>query len=770
MISNQSYCFSGIATLYSFFFLVSLFLHTLASPMLHYCRHDQRDALLDFKHEFPVNESNSSPYLSSWNKTSDCCFWRGVTCDAKSGEVISLDLSFSPFNNSLNPNSGLFKLHHLRNLTLANCYLYGEIPSSLGNLSHLTHLDLSENYLVGEVMALVGNLTQLRYLSLSSNKFSGNIPVSFANLTKLSYLDISENQFESTLPRDMSRFHNLEEFYVGGNSFSGSFPTSLFMNPSLTWVVLTRNQFKGPIEFSNTSSSSKLQGLYLSHNKFDGPIPKSISKFSNLEHLFLGSNSFTGSVPTFLSKLVNLEILDLSHNNLVGPIPRSNIVKLKSLDLSNNKLEGEIPGWLAGLSASMLSGNSFKSFAKSFEVSDLTQIILLDLSSNSFRGPLPSWICKLRSLDLLDLSNNSFNGSIPQCFKNIVVDLRTLNMQNNDFSGILLPEIFVNATRLIRVDVSGNKFEGKLPESLINSRYLEILNVRSNRFKDKFPSWLSSLPSLNVLIIRSNEFYGPLYDHPNVSIGFQSLKVIDISHNDLNGTLPPFYFSNWREMTTLSKDISTGMYMENPGFSGGYYLPSMEMVNKGVDTKFEQILKDFRAIDFSGNNFVGEIPKSIGLLKGLRLLNLSGNAFTSNIPQSLANLKNLEALDLSRNQLSGQIPPDLGSLSFLSTMNFSHNNLQGPIPKGTQFQRQNCSAFMDNPRLNGLEDICGETHVPDPTPQETEDLSEPEEQQVISWIAAAIAYAPGVFCGFVIGHIFFTQKHEWFMEMFRPSN
>ncbi|KAF2579624.1 hypothetical protein F2Q68_00006178 [Brassica cretica] len=175
---------------------------------------------------------------------------------------------------------------------------------------------------------------------------------------------------------------------------------------------------------------------------------------------------------------------------------------------------------------------------------------------------------------------------------------------------------------------------------------------------------------------------------------------------------------------------------------GGFYRSSMEMVNKGVDTKFQRIRKDFKAIDFSENEFGGKIPSSIGFLKELRLLNLSGNTFTGNIPQSLAKLTNLEELDLSRNQLSGQIPSELGSLSFLSIMNFSHNNLEGPIPRSTQFQRQICSAFMYNSNLYGLEDICGKTHVPNPTPQESEDLSKPKEQ-VISWISAAIAYGPG---------------------------
>ncbi|KAL0854919.1 hypothetical protein Bca101_060071 [Brassica carinata] len=755
MISSLSYCFSRIIITLYFFFLIFLVLHTLASPTLHYCRHDQRDALLEFKYEFLVNESISVLSLSSWNKTSDCCSWEGVKCDAKSGEVLSLFLDSIPLNNSLKPNSGLFKLQHLRNLTLRDCNLSGELPSSLGNLSHLTKLHLSKNYFVGEIPASFGNLNQLRDLSLADNQFSGNIPFSsFANFTKLSHLVISNNRFtgefplvllnlttslselvisdnlfKSTLPPDMSHFHSLENIDVGGNSFFGSFPTSLFMNPLLRTASLRKNQFEGQVEFRNTSSFSKLHILFLQQNKFDGPIPKSISKFSNLKNLDLHDNNFTGSVPN----LANLEYLDLSYN----------------------KLEGEVSDSLGSVSELTLSHNFFSSFGKSFEVFDLTNIQTLDLSSNSFRGPLPHWICKLRPSLLLELSNNNFSGSIPQCLSNVMADLSTLNLQNNNFSGIL-PSIFVNATNLVALDISDNQLEGKLPESLINCISLEFLNVKSNRIKDTFPSWLGSLPSLSVMILRANEFYGPLY-RPHVSIGFQSLKIIDISHNHFNGTLPPFYFSNWREMINITKRVSE--YMED-GYS---YINSMEMVNKGVDMLFELIRTDFGGIDFSGNNFSGKIPESIGLLKGLRLLNLSSNGFTNSIPQSLANLTNLEALDLSRNQLSGQIPQNLGSLSFLSIMNFSNNNLEGPIPRSTQFQRQNCSAFMDNPRLYGLEDICGiKSHVPTPTPQASKDFSEPKEQ-VINWIAAAIAYVPGVFCGLVIGYIFIPHIHKWFM-------
>ncbi|WZZ33258.1 hypothetical protein YC2023_016659 [Brassica napus] len=194
---------------------------------------------------------------------------------------------------------------------------------------------------------------------------------------------------------------------------------------------------------------------------------------------------------------------------------------------------------------------------------------------------------------------------------------------------------------------------------------------------------------------------------------------------------------------------------------------SIEMVVKGVDMRFERIRKDFRAIDFSGNRFYGKIPISIGFLKELRLLNLSCNTFTKDIPRNLANLTNLETLDLSSNKLSGEIPQDLGKLSFMSYMNFSHNRLQGPVPRGTQFQRQNCSSFVDNPGLFDLQEICGGIHVPNPTSQQHEELSE-EEEKMFNWVAAAIAYGPGVFCGFLIGYIFTSDKQEWLTEKFGP--
>ncbi|CDY26195.1 BnaA06g12220D [Brassica napus] len=742
-----------------FFFFLSLICSTLSSPTL------QMDALLEFKNEFPFSAPNPNASFdfsfSWWNTSTNHCSWKGVTCNANSGAVISLVLEDIVLNGSLKANTSLLKLQHLQNLTLCNCILRGEIPSSLGNLSHLMQLDLFNNDLVGEIPTSLGNLNQLTFMSFSSNNLTGHVPSSFANFNKLSNLDLSRNQFsggdlplilsnltslseldlssnhfKSKLPSNMSRLHNLKVFDVKRNYFLGNVPTSLFMIPMLLGVYLRGNQFEGPLEFGNTSASSRLVSLDLSSNNFHEPIPEDIFRFLKLETLDLSNNSFTGAISRSMSKLVSLRFLDLSYN----------------------KMEGQVPSFLWSLDTLTLSHNYFSSLEE--VVVNGILVFKVDLGSNSLQGSFPLWICKSTLLLLLDLSNNHLSGSIPSCLMNSTVNIL---LRNNNLSGFL-PDIFANATDVLYLDVSRNQLMGKLPKSLINCKYMHYLNLKGNKFNDTFPYWLGSLVSLRVLILGSNAFYGPVSSH----VGFPSLKIIDISHNSFNGTLPQDYFVNWLEMSTV--------WVDYEGIRGSLYMgainhtDSMDMMYKGVDTEFPLIFLGFKAIDFSGNKFTGRIPKSVGLLKDLRHVNFSRNAFTGSIPSSLAKLTNLEALDLSHNKLSGNIPRDLARLSFMSYMDFSHNLLQGPVPRSTQFQSQNCSSFEDNLGLYGLETICGPIHGPHPTPgdsHQSEEFSSEESEEVLSWIAAAIAFGPGVFCGLVIGYIFFTsQKHIWFMEKF----
>ncbi|XP_019092179.1 PREDICTED: receptor-like protein 12 [Camelina sativa] len=417
-----------------------------------------------------------------------------------------------------------------------------------------------------------------------------------------------------------------------------------------------------------------------------------------------------------------------------------------------------------------LSNNTFISFQTSKKKQGLSSVrkpLLRYLlgSNNNFTGKIPSFICELRSLETLDLSENNFKGSIPYCLGNLKSNLSHLNLRQNNLGGSLPKHIFESLRSL---DVGHNQLVGKLPRSLNRFSTLEVLNVESNKINDTFPFWLGSLRKLRVLVLRSNAFHGPIHQ-----ASFPQLRIIDISHNHFDGTLPSNYFSKWTAMSSLGpeEDHSSEKYM---GDGSSYYYDSMVLMNKGVEMELVRILKILTAIDFSGNKFEGEIPKSIGLLKELRVLNLANNAFTGRIPSSMGNLTVLESLDVSRNKLSGEIPQDLGELSFLAYMNFSHNQLAGLVPGGTQFRTQRCSSFEDNMGLFGpsFDEVCRDIHTAPASHQqyETSESEEEDEEEVISWIAAAIGFVPGIVSGLTFGYILVSHKPEWFMNPFGRNN
>ncbi|KAG7576799.1 Leucine-rich repeat typical subtype [Arabidopsis thaliana x Arabidopsis arenosa] len=782
-------------TLYFLFSFIHNFGDVLAAPTRHLCRPEQRDALVKFKNEFEIGKRcryclNGHPKTESWGNNSDCCNWEGITCDAKSGEVIKLNLTCS-------------SLHGRNNFV-------GEIPSSFGNLNQLTTLDVSYN------------------------KLTGNFPNVLLNLTGLSSLSLSNNQFTGTLPPNITSLSNLMGFYANYNAFAGTFPSFLFTIPSLTEIDLSHNQLKGTLDFGNISSPSNLEALHIGSNNFTGTLPPNITSLSNLTGfyakfgnisspsnlltLYIGSNNFIGPIPRSISKFVNLGGLDLSHLNTQAPvdfgifshlksledldlshlntpttIDLNNILSyfkrlgsldlsgnhvsatnkssvsdlppqliqdlnlsgcgitefpefvrtqplMTSLDISNNKIKGQVPNWLwrlPNLFYVNLSNNTFMGFERPTkpELSSVRNpsIEYLLGSNNSFTGKIPSFICELRFLNTLDLSDNNFNGSIPRCMGNFKTTLSVLNLRQNNLSGGLPKHIF----EILRsLDVGHNQLVGKLPRSLIRFSTLQVLNVESNRITDTFPFWL---------------------------------RIIDISNNHFNGTLPTEYFVKWSGMSSLGKneDQSNEKYM-----GSAYYHDSIVLMNRGVALELVRILKIYTAIDFSGNKFEGEIPKSIGLLKELHVLNLSNNAFTGRISSSMGNLRELESLDISQNKLSGEIPQELGNLSYLAYMNFSHNQLAGLVPGGHQFLTQPCSSFKDNPGLFGssLEEVCRDIQTPASHQQNETPETEEEEEEVISWIAAAIGFIPGIALGLTIGYILLSYKPKWFMNPFGRNN
>ncbi|KAJ4981276.1 hypothetical protein NE237_032113 [Protea cynaroides] len=87
----------------------------------------------------------------SWNKSTDCCGWKGVTCDGDSGQVTSLNLSNEYISRGIdNSRSSLYNLRDLRSLNLFENYFDDSsmpIRSGLVELVNWTNLNLSNGFL-----------------------------------------------------------------------------------------------------------------------------------------------------------------------------------------------------------------------------------------------------------------------------------------------------------------------------------------------------------------------------------------------------------------------------------------------------------------------------------------------------------------------------------------------------------------------------------------------------------------------------------------------
>ncbi|KAL9286723.1 putative leucine-rich repeat-containing, plant-type, leucine-rich repeat domain superfamily [Arabidopsis thaliana] len=663
------------------------------------CLPDQRDALLEFKNEFYVQEFD--PHMKcekateTWRNKTDCCSWNRVSCDPKTGKVTTtspeLELSSNNISGILPDSIG--NLKYLRSLSFRTCNLFGKIPSSLGSLSYLTHLDLSYNDFTSEGPDSGGNLNRLTDLQLV-----------LLNLSSVTWIDLGSNQLKGRGIVDFSIFLHLK---------------------SLCSLDLSYLNTRSMVDLSFFSHLMSLDELDLSGINLK--ISSTLSFPSATGTLILASCNIV-EFPKFLENQTSLFYLDISANHNEGQVPEWlwRLPTLSFVNIAQNSFSGELP----------MLPNSIYSFIA---------------SDNQFSGEIPRTVCELVSLNTLVLSNNKFSGSIPRCFDNFKT-ISILHLRNNSLSGFFPKEII--SETLTSLDVGHNWLSGQLPKSLIKCTDLEFLNVEDNRINDKFPFWLRSLSNLQILVLRSNEFHGPISSLED-SLSFPKLRIFDISENRFTGVLPSDYFAGWSAMSSVVDIFDTTPQVHILGVFQGYYHNSVVLTNKGLNMELVGSgFTIYKTIDVSGNRLEGDIPESIGTLKELIVLNMSNNAFTGHIPPSLSNLSNLQSLDLSQNRLSGSIPPELGKLTFLEWMNFSYNRLEGPIPQATQIQSQNSSSFAENPGLCGapLLNKCGGEE--EATKQEEDEDEEKEEKdQVFSWIAAAIGYVPGVFCGLTIAHI-----------------
>ncbi|XP_022717775.1 receptor-like protein 12 [Durio zibethinus] len=670
----------------------SSFLHST-----HLCLPEQRAALLEFKNTISLDDYcgifASYPRTNSWNESTDCCSWEGVTCNKVTGHVIGIDLSDSCLHGSLHANNSLFHLQNLQWLDLSFNDLSGSLleNSSLFHLQGLHELNLAHNDFNGSISSeLFTQLVSLTHLNLSHSGFSDLIPYEISLLSNLVSLDLSINAYSNLrfdaqgfdmLARNLTKIRNLVLDYVDMSGVAvssflnltssveslslrdcqlhGEFPSENFQLPYLQHIDLGWNEnLTGYLPKTNLSRALKLLDLY--YCGFRGSIPASFGNLTQIISIDLSGNSFAGQIPDFFGNLNKLTFLTFYSCNFSGqlPITMFNLTQITELDLSNNRLEGPLPNHVSELQlleVFRLSNNSVSGGVPSW-LFTLPSLQNLDLSHNKLTGPVDQ-IQKPNSVKYVDLSSNNIHGPIPSSFFDLV-NLSTLHISSNNLSGVIESNMLSKLQNLYDLDLSNNG--------------LLSLSTSGNDVNYSFPQ-LSKVSFSSCSIRQFPNFFRT-----------SKLEFLDLSNNKISGGISKWEAEGWEQLTMLNLSYN--------------FLTTLEQFPG----------KRLEVLDLHSNLLQGPILSTCLNLQMpnpplfLSIFLISENNLTGNIPSLICNWTSLVVLDLSKNSLSGTIPECLGNFSYsLKFMNLQMNNFSGKIPDSFMNNLLK-NLFLNDNQMDGL--------------------------------------------------------------------
>ncbi|CAM0901991.1 unnamed protein product [Alopecurus aequalis] len=413
---------------------------------------------------------------------------------------------------------------------------------------------------------------------------------------------------------------SLRQLNMSGNMFDGNLPESLFSLPSLKILDLSDNVFDGHIPVSSSSGPISLEVLDLSINLFTGALP--VTAFKNIRSLNLGSNQFSGSLHVSLFALPHLKYLDLSYNDFEGPFlitMSSEPVPLEVINLMGNNMSGALPT------------------ERAFE--NLPNLRELYLSSNQFSGNIPTFMFSLPHIQMLNLSTNLFGGQIMiNPSSKLSLSLKSLRFSQNNLSGNFSFIWLGNLTKLEEIDLSDN------------ANLVVDVNV---------PGW-TPLFQLKQLLLSGCDLDKNIITEPHFLRTQRHLEVLDLSNNNLSGSMPNWLFTKEATLTDLN--------LGNNSLTG-----SLDPI---WHTQFSLWI-----IKIHMNHVAGHLPANISsMFPVLSVLDLSDNSLFGKIPTSLCEIGFMGFLDLSNNKLSGEVPPCVfTNYTMLLILRVSNNKLGGMI-------------------------------------------------------------------------------------------
>ncbi|CAK8999907.1 unnamed protein product [Durusdinium trenchii] len=288
----------------------------------------------------------------------------------------------------------------------------------------------------------------------------------------------------------------------------------------------------------------------------------------------------------------------------------------------------------------------------------------LYLHDNNLYGDIPPF-ASLTSLKTLDLSQNRFTGKIPR----MPSGLRELRLSNNFLEGEI-PQHLSELKELEDLTLAGNGLQGEIPANLRSQR----LSLARNNLTGPIRKEMCH-ERLSGLFLSNNKLVGKI---PQELLECPSIKRLDLANNKLNGTV----------QTTLPK-LMQELRLNNNNLSGEIpaelmQAPELTLLRLDCNNFSGSVraltLPKVKTLDMSENHLEGEVPSELIDLKELEYLSLSNNEFKGKLP-NLSNLMNLRKVSLGHNKFNGEFPESFCKMQKLFSLQLRNNKFGDRLPE-----------------------------------------------------------------------------------------
>lgn len=255
-------------------------------------------------------------------------------------------------------------------------------------------------------------------------------------------------------------------------------------------------------------------------------------------------------------------------------------------------------------------------------------------------------------------------------------ELLHLSLVFNDLGGLIPAEIglFSSLERIMLRTEFGNQvvISGDIPSSLARCTSLELLHMQHQSLTGILDDNLVQMwPNLTSVDLSGNELSGTL---PPSLGSMEILNRLSLAGNTFTGSIPKSYGSFQGTLLDLEVNQLTGSFPSGT-LSGIRWLGLENNQLTNLPSVFNAPrLRSFRA----GNNTIeGRLPEFQGLWStgSIEEILLSENRFTGTIPRSWVMLNGLGTLDLSGNELTGAVPSRLTNSSKLKVLRIQRNSI-----------------------------------------------------------------------------------------------